>query len=96
MKYDTQITNTVEGCSRRLQVSIDYEVRLPDPGNGSRLDIQILGARAFTGTWLPWPHFMDLLSDEQRVAIMTQMFEAWCAAKGMPVLEREAAHVARL
>jgi len=27
---------------------------------------------------------------------MTQMFEAWCAAKGMPVLEREAAHVARL
>jgi hypothetical protein len=96
MKYDTQITITAAGYSRRVQVSIEYEVRLPDASNGSRLDVQILGAHVFTGTWLPWPHFMGLLSDEQRVAIMTQMFEAWCAAKGMPVLEREAAHVARL
>jgi len=56
VKYDTQITITAAGYSRRVQVSIEYEVRVPDAGNGSRLDIQILGAHAFNGIWLPWPH----------------------------------------
>ena len=89
MKYDTQITTTVAGYSRTAQVCIDFEVRLPDPANGSRLDIEIMAAHVFNrNTWSPWPHFMDLLSDTQRSELMTQMFEAWCAAKGLPIVER--------
>jgi hypothetical protein len=89
MKYDMQVTITAAGYSRTLQACLDYEVKLPDPGNGSRLDIEISGVHVFSaGSWSPWPHFMDLMSDGQRTTIMTEMFEAWCSSNGMPIVER--------